>query len=97
MTALTLPTKHRSLWHFVPGLALTAALTGAALWAGSFPAIAGAGFSALTLAILFGHDPGHQPFRRNHHRRSLHWLVQKSSDGIFFLPGNPDDFRRYSL
>ncbi|MCV4802610.1 YeiH family putative sulfate export transporter, partial [Escherichia coli] len=50
MTALTLPTKHRSLWHFVPGLALTAALTGAALWAGSFPAIAGAGFSALTLA-----------------------------------------------
>lgn len=54
MTGLTLPTKHRSLWHFVPGLALTAALTGAALWAGSFPAIAGAGFSALTLAILFG-------------------------------------------
>ncbi|HHI2540358.1 TPA: YeiH family protein [Klebsiella quasipneumoniae] len=54
MTALTLPTKHRSLWHFVPGLALTAALTGAALWVGSFPAIAGAGFSALTLAILFG-------------------------------------------
>ncbi|HHG0488770.1 TPA: YeiH family protein [Klebsiella pneumoniae] len=54
MTALTLPTKHRSLWHFFPGLALTAALTGAALWAGSFPAIAGAGFSALTLAILFG-------------------------------------------
>ncbi|EOY0240121.1 YeiH family protein [Klebsiella pneumoniae] len=54
MTALTLPTKYRSLWHFVPGLALTAALTGAALWAGSFPAIAGAGFSALTLAILFG-------------------------------------------
>ncbi|HIH9827755.1 TPA: YeiH family protein [Klebsiella pneumoniae] len=54
MTALTLPTKHRSLWHFVPGLALTAALTGAALWAGSFPAITGAGFSALTLAILFG-------------------------------------------
>ncbi|MCT7320016.1 YeiH family protein [Klebsiella quasipneumoniae] len=54
MTALTLPTKHRSLWHFVPGLALTAALTGAALWAGSFPAVAGAGFSALTLAILFG-------------------------------------------
>ena len=45
MTALTLPTKHRSLWHFVPGLALTAALTGAALWAGSFPAIAGAGYS----------------------------------------------------
>ena len=54
MIALTLPTKHRSLLHFVPGLALTAALTGAALWAGSFPAIAGAGFSARTLTILFG-------------------------------------------
>ena len=25
------------------------------------------------------------------------WFVQKGSDGIFFLPGNPDDFRRYSL
>ena len=54
MTALTLPTKHRTLWHFIPGLALTAVLTGAALWAGSVSAIAGAGFSALTLAILFG-------------------------------------------
>ncbi|PJR67726.1 YeiH family protein [Raoultella sp. T31] len=54
MTALTLPTKHHTLWHFTPGLALTAVLTGAALWAGSFSAIAGAGFSALTLAILFG-------------------------------------------
>ncbi|WP_404645990.1 YeiH family protein [Raoultella ornithinolytica] len=54
MTALTLPTKHRPLGHFIPGLALTAVLTGAALWAGSFSAIAGAGFSALTLAILFG-------------------------------------------
>ncbi|WP_407284028.1 YeiH family protein [Raoultella planticola] len=54
MTALTLPTKHRTLWHFIPGLALTAVLTGTALWAGSFSAIAGAGFSALTLAILFG-------------------------------------------
>ncbi|MGK3044597.1 YeiH family putative sulfate export transporter, partial [Klebsiella michiganensis] len=40
MTALTLPTKHRPLRHFAPGLALTALLTGAALWAGSFPAIA---------------------------------------------------------
>lgn len=54
MTALTLPTKHHTLWHFTPGLALTAVLTGAALWVGSFSAIAGAGFSALTLAILFG-------------------------------------------
>lgn len=64
MTALTLPTKHRSLWHFVPGLALTAALTGAALWAGSFPAIAGAGFSALTLAILFGMVVGNTVYQK---------------------------------
>ncbi|MBS6125029.1 MAG: YeiH family protein, partial [Veillonella sp.] len=40
--------------HFIPGLALTAVITGAAVWAGSIPAIAGAGMSALTLAILFG-------------------------------------------
>ncbi|MDP1228042.1 YeiH family putative sulfate export transporter, partial [Klebsiella pneumoniae] len=54
MTALTLPTKQRSLWHFVRGLALTAALSGAGLWAGSFPAIDCAGFSALSIAFLFG-------------------------------------------
>ncbi len=65
MTALTLPTKHRTLWHFVPGPALTAALTGAALWAGSFPAIAGAGFSALTLAILFGMVVGNTVYPKN--------------------------------
>ena len=52
---------------------------------------------ALRVGFLQCHDPGPQPFRRNHHRRSLHWFVQKGSDGIFFLPGNPDDFRRYSL
>ena len=44
----------RTLWHFVPGLALSAVITGVALWGGSIPAIAGAGFSALTLAILLG-------------------------------------------
>lgn len=54
MTTLTLDTHRRTLWHFVPGLALTALITAGALWAGSIPAIAGAGFSALTLAILFG-------------------------------------------
>jgi conserved hypothetical integral membrane protein len=54
MTALTLNSPRRSLWHFVPGLALTALITGFALWAGSIPAIAGAGFSALTMAILLG-------------------------------------------
>ena len=44
----------RTLWHFVPGLALSAVVTGVALWGGSIPAVAGAGFSALTLAILLG-------------------------------------------
>lgn len=54
MTQATLQTHHRSIMHFIPGLALSAVITGAAVWAGSVPAIAGAGFSALTLAILFG-------------------------------------------
>ena len=55
MTQVTLQTHHhRSIKHFIPGLALTAVITGAAVWAGSISAIAGAGMSALTLAILFG-------------------------------------------
>lgn len=53
MTELTLQ-NHRTVWHFVPGLALSAVVTGVALWGGSIPAVAGAGFSALTLAILLG-------------------------------------------
>jgi len=53
MSEITLQ-HHRTVWHFVPGLALSAVVTGVALWAGSIPAIAGAGFSALTLAILLG-------------------------------------------
>jgi len=55
MTQVTLDTHHhRGIKHFIPGLALSAVITGAAVWAGSIPAIAGAGLSALTLAILFG-------------------------------------------
>ncbi|HEY2451223.1 MAG TPA: YeiH family protein [Scandinavium sp.] len=54
MTALTLNKHRHSLGHFVPGLALSALITGVALWTGSIPAIAGAGFSALTMAILLG-------------------------------------------
>jgi len=54
MAEMTLATHRHTLWHFIPGLALCAALTGLALWAGSVPAIAGAGFSALTVAILAG-------------------------------------------
>ena len=54
MTNITLQKQHRTLWHFIPGLALSAVITGVALWGGSIPAVAGAGFSALTLAILLG-------------------------------------------
>ncbi|MDU5729397.1 MAG: YeiH family protein [Citrobacter freundii] len=54
MTELTLQTHRRTAWHFIPGLALSAVITGVALWGGSIPAVAGAGFSALTLAILLG-------------------------------------------
>ena len=53
MSEITLQ-HHRTLWHFVPGLAISAVVTGVALWGGSIPAVAGAGFSALTLAILLG-------------------------------------------
>lgn len=43
MTTITeIPQKH-TLQHFVPGLALTGAVTTIALWAGAIPAIAGAG------------------------------------------------------
>ena len=49
MTNITLQKQHRTLWHFIPGLALSAVITGVALWGGSIPAVAGAGFSALTL------------------------------------------------
>jgi uncharacterized integral membrane protein (TIGR00698 family) len=54
MAELTIHTHRHPLGHFIPGLALSALITGAALWGGSIPAVAGAGFSALTLAILFG-------------------------------------------
>ncbi|MCS3407922.1 YeiH family putative sulfate export transporter [Serratia sp. AKBS12] len=40
--------------RLVPGLALTAALTAIAIWAGEVPWIAGLGLGALTLAILLG-------------------------------------------
>lgn len=64
MTELTLQTHHRTLWHFIPGLALSALITGAALWGGSIPAVAGAGFSALTLAILLGMIVGNSVYPR---------------------------------
>ncbi|RAU52713.1 YeiH family putative sulfate export transporter [Pseudocitrobacter sp. RIT415] len=54
MAEITLREPHRTVRHYLPGLALSAVITGAALWAGGIPAISGAGFSALTLAILLG-------------------------------------------
>ncbi|EEM9511752.1 YeiH family putative sulfate export transporter [Salmonella enterica] len=54
MTEITLQKHRRTVWHFIPGLALIAVITGVALWGGAIPAVAGAGFSALTLAILLG-------------------------------------------
>jgi conserved hypothetical integral membrane protein len=54
MAELTLHTHHHPVRRFIPGLALSALITGVALWAGNIPAISGAGFSALTLAILLG-------------------------------------------
>ena len=55
MTQVTLETHHhRGIKHFIPGLALSAIITGAAVWIGNIPAVAGVGMSALTLAILFG-------------------------------------------
>lgn len=53
MAELTLK-YHRSMRHFVPGLALSAAVAGVALWSGTLLAVSGAGFSALSLAILIG-------------------------------------------
>lgn len=47
-------THRHTLWHFLPGLALSGALSGLALWLGNIPAVAGSGLSALTLAILCG-------------------------------------------
>lgn len=41
MTNITLQKQHRTLWHFIPGLALSAVITGVALWGGSIPAVCG--------------------------------------------------------
>jgi len=53
MAEMTLP-HHHALPRYLPGLALSVLVAGAALWLGNIPAVSGAGFSALTLAILAG-------------------------------------------
>ncbi|MTH47921.1 YeiH family protein [Intestinirhabdus alba] len=75
MTELTLPHQRHRAWHFIPGLALSAVITGAALWGGAVPAVAGAGFSALTLAILLGMVIGNTLYPRLHPR---------CDDGVLF-------------
>lgn len=62
MTTHSLDYHHHSLGRYIPGLLLTAAITAASLWIGSVPAIAGAGFSALTVAILLGMVVGNTVF-----------------------------------
>ncbi|EOW6720320.1 YeiH family putative sulfate export transporter [Cronobacter dublinensis] len=66
MTTLTFSARHHGLMHFLPGLALTGALTAVALWCGAIPAVGNAGFSALTLAILGGMIIGNTLYPRLH-------------------------------
>ncbi|MTD42626.1 YeiH family putative sulfate export transporter [Erwinia sp. CPCC 100877] len=54
MTTSTLSAPRRALEHFAPGLLLSALIAILALWGASLPPVVGAGFSALTLAILAG-------------------------------------------
>lgn len=67
MTEITLHTARHPAWRFAPGLLLSMLITGAALWLGHFPAIAGIGFSALTLAILLGMVVGNTLYPHLHH------------------------------
>lgn len=53
MAELTLHIPQK-LPRYLPGLALSAGVAGAALWLADIPAVSKAGFSALTLAILAG-------------------------------------------
>ncbi|WP_312585303.1 YeiH family protein [Atlantibacter sp.] len=75
MAEMTLATHRHTLWHFIPGLALCAGLTGFALWGGSVPAIAGAGFSALTVAILTGMVVGNTVYPK---------IWQRCDGGVLF-------------
>lgn len=54
MTEITLNAHRCSPRRYLPGIALSALIAAVALGAGNIPAVAAAGFSALTLAILLG-------------------------------------------
>lgn len=75
MTILTLRKPQHHVMHYAPGLALTTLVAGAALWAGAIPAVAGAGLSALTLAILAGMLVGNTVYPR---------LWQSCDGGVLF-------------
>ncbi len=77
MTALTLGARRPVIQRFAPGIALCALLTAAALWAGAVPAIAGAGFSALTLAILLGMIVGNTLYPKIESRSAVGVLFAK--------------------
>lgn len=77
MTALTLGARRQTIGQYIPGLVLCALLTAAALWAGSIPAIAGAGLSALTLAILLGMIVGNTFYPRISDRCASGVLIAK--------------------
>ncbi|MDU6923394.1 YeiH family putative sulfate export transporter [Franconibacter helveticus] len=64
MTTQILHKRRHTLVHYLPGLALTALITGLALWAGAIPAVSATGFSALTLAILGGMVIGNTVYPR---------------------------------
>lgn len=65
MTEITHHFPHKKyIALFVPGLLLSAVIAGLALWLGNIPSVAGAGFSALTLAILFGIAAGNTLYPR---------------------------------
>lgn len=66
MTEITLQNRRHPVWHFTPGLLLSLVITGAALWLGSIPSIAGVGLSALTLAILLGMIIGNTLYPKIH-------------------------------
>ncbi len=52
MTNITLQKQHRTLWHFIPGSALSADSCGVDLWGGYLSADAAAGFPTLTRCTL---------------------------------------------
>lgn len=64
MTAHVFSVAPGSVTRYAAGIALSTVITALALWAGSTPAFAGAGFSALTLAILLGMVVGNTLYPR---------------------------------